>query len=468
MKKSLVYIFTLTALIVSTGFTAALSSFATNKDNTPNTLIATDNNLAENPSTTSLSKYENVYIITNPDGSLNKSFVNNTINNSSEPLPLEASITYTLDSNEIKAEDLINKSGHVKITYKFTATKSHQGKLVPFLTVTGLGLNSTKFKNIKINHGKIISESDNILIAGYTFAGLNEDLNTNILPDSFTIEADVTNFELPDTYTFATNELFAEIDTTKLASIDGIINSINELGQAFDQILTGSTELSNGINQAFIGSKKLQLGAYSLSQGASQVNSGAQELSQGANQLAGGLNQLVDFNNGIIDRIDTTTEEVTAIIQELIERYHIDPESELIKRISATVSQYYNTAYSAITTYTGNIEQLANGANKLSVGASQLAFGTTELSKGATELASGTDSLVLGLSQLNTGSQTLTSGLNTFKTQGINKLLDFANNNLTSFTNNLRSTVSVADSYHHYSNSNATSVKFVFKTPALK
>ena len=80
--------------------------------------------------------------------------------------------------------------------------------------------------NIKIDNGKLIKESaDSIILAGYTMPGLNQDLGTDFLPDSFTVEADVKDFAMKDTYTFATNEFFSDIDVDKLNSVNDLIIS---------------------------------------------------------------------------------------------------------------------------------------------------------------------------------------------------------------------------------------------------
>lgn len=479
MKKALIYTFTLVALIVSADFTAIISSFVAAEEDSSNTLISTENDLAENSSTTPLSKSENVYVITNSDGTIDKSFVNNTINTSSEPLPLEASITYSLDGNEIKTEDLINKSGHIKITYKFTATKSFQGKFVPFLTVTGLDLDSTKFKNIKIDHGKIISESDNILLAGYTFAGLNEDLNTDMLPDSFTVEADVTNFELPDTYTFATNELFAEIDTTKLTSIDSIINSINDLGSAFDQILAGSSELLKGSTDLSLGAQKLATGANNLATGANSLASGitlldtkVNELTPKLQQLATGLSTLSAKSTAIHQGVQGTFTGLLNTLQSIAENTTDETTKATLNQIISSYNTSLPELYASLGTYTGTVDQIASATagidtTELINGIAALKSGANDLASGANQLATGANDLANGANQFTAGMSTLDNGLNTFKQQGLNKLINFAKHDLNSFTNNLRSTVNAANSYHNYSNPNATSVKFILKTPAL-
>ena len=223
MKKPLVFASTLIAtLFLSSAATLAINNTQNDTDNTPQNLVAVNSDLATDNINKLSTKDANIYAITDATGTINKTFVGNTIANE-KTLPVEMQIRYYLDDTEISASELAGKSGHIKITYNFSATSTYQNKLVPFLTVTGLNLDSTKFSNIKIDNGKIISESDSITLVGYTFAGLSQDLNADFLPSSFTIEADTTNFELGTVYSFATNELFAELDTSKLTSVDSII-----------------------------------------------------------------------------------------------------------------------------------------------------------------------------------------------------------------------------------------------------
>ena len=486
MKKSLYYILTCCIVIISS--TLVIITNNTNATINNNNLLSTETEFK--PNTKLSSKNETVYIITDHDGSINKSFIGNTLNVSNNPIPLNLNIKYYLDDHEVPANEIAGKSGHVKITYNFTATNKYQNKTIPFLTVTGINLDSTKFSNLKIDHGKIINESDeNTTLVGYTMAGLNEDLNTNFLPASFTITADTTDFTFNTIYTFATNDIFADLDTSKLSSIEDLISSVNQLSSALDQIISGSSELTNGLDSAFAGAQKLQAGtnklnsgAHGLATGATTINNGAHGLAAGATELSNGLNSLVDFNSQILNKINATIEQTKAKITPImaeVETLLADPNCppELVAKfteLKSTLNTYYSQASTAVTAYTGNIEKLADGAIRLKNGANQLAAGTDNLATGAavlangtTELKTGTDSLVDGLSQLSTGSHKLNSGLAEFKSQGINKLVNFANHDLNSFLDNLRATVAAAKSYRHYSDPAAESVKFIFKTPAL-
>ena len=446
MKKPLIFASTLIAtLFLSSAATLAINNTTPNNtNNTPQNLVAVNSNLTTDNINKLSTKDANIYAITDTTGTVNKTFIGNTIANE-ETLPVELQIQYYLDGTEISASELAGKSGHVKIIYNFSATSTYQNKLVPFLTVTGLNFDSTKFSNIKINNGKIISESDSITLVGYTFAGLSQDLNADFLPSNFTIEADTTNFELGTVYSFATNELFAELDTSKLTSVDSIISSINSLSNGLDQIIAGSNDLTNGIDTLATGISKLQLGANNL-------ESGANNLATGITKLSDGLNSVVAFDDEILAKAYGVVDQVTATAENLIAKYDLDP--ALVAEITAPIVEYYNKINTVVTTYTGNIETLANGASELSVGANNLAAGTTELKNGI-------NSLSAGAAQLSAGSHTLNQGLNTFKTSGIDKLANFANQDAANFVYNFRQTVAAAKSYTAHT-------KFIFKTPSIK
>ena len=472
MKKSFIYSLAISSLVVSTIFTVAVSQAITvaPPDDTHSEVYISD--LA--PAPTFTSKDESVYIITDSTGTPTKSFIGRTINTSTAKFPVDMKIKYELDNTEITADELIGKSGHVKLTYSFTATSAYQDKLIPFLTITGLDFDTHKFSNIKIDNGKLIKESaDSIILAGYTMPGLNQDLGTDFLPDSFTVEADVKDFAMKDTYTFATNEFFSDIDVDKLNSVNDLINSVNKLSDALDQLIDGSTKLSDGLDSALSGAKQLQTGI-------NQVNTGAHELASGASQLSNGLDQVVDINNQIMSKVTPITNNIDTVIAELKTEIatisETDPElaAELTKLLTKLTS-YYTEANTAVNQYVNGIQSLADGAKALSAGANQLTAGTDALATGANQLATGTDqlstgtnTLVDGLSQLGSGSHTLTNGLSTFKAQGIDRLVNFANHDLDNFLRNLRATVSAAKSYTHYTTPTSTSVKFIFKTPSVE
>ena len=434
MKKSTLYtIVGATALVLSTTLTVIASRVTASNQQQDQQLISA--NIALTPFNQLASKDETVYIITDTAGATTKSFIGSDINTSNESFPVEMQIAYTLNGEPISASDLAGKSGHVTVKYSFTATKRYQNKLVPFLVATGVSLDGNKFTNVKIDNGKIIKESDSIVLAGYALAGVNENLGTDFLPSSFTIEADTSDFKLDTTYSFATNEIFADIDTSKLNSIDDLINSINDLSAGLDQIISGSSSLASGLDSALVGSNKLkdgtstlvsgvktlsdgafQLkeGSASLASGSAKISDGVNSLAEGAIKLSGGLTQVSNNSNtlnqgakavfdSLLDNANTKINENPNLLY-LISAYHIDfpltianynnslttliniitagggDASELVALKGSLDS--YNNFYTGLLNYTGTVDYIAGQSTSLSDGANTLASQMPEFTAG--------------------------------------------------------------------------------------
>lgn len=481
MKKHIAYLtVSVLAILAGFGIIALANSLTTPNSNAlENTLAVTteENNTPLNITNTLAPSDETVYIITDTNGTATKTFIGSDLYTEQKPLPVTLDITYYLNGSQISPSDLVGQSGHVKISYHYNATATYQGKLVPFVTATGLQLDGTKFSNVKLSNGKIISEDNNYTILGYSLVGLNENLGIDLLPSTFTIEADTTDFKLDNSYTFATNDILADLDTSKLSSIDSIISSINQLSDGLNQIIAGSTKLDSGLSSLVDGVTRLQSAAEAL-------NSGASKLASGALDLNNGLKELVSHNN---DLITGATAIITDTLTKVNKAIFTNPQLQSIAQmlgIDSITIENYSTALSSILKIAGDIPELSSAKNLLDLntgiigyaqGVSTIADGAATLSTGASQLASGTielkngvDQLASGATQLSQGSKALNSGLQTFKSTGIDRLTSFANNDLANFTANFRASVNAAKSYHSYSNPNAKSVKFIFKTAGIK
>ncbi len=542
MKRTMI-VTTVVAAVLSCGLMVYGVNNSAAEGESGGDLVATNTELANEGLSKVITKDETVYIITDAEGVMEKSFVEGTLNTSSEAMPVEMKVKYTLDGSDISADELAGKSGHVKMTYEFASTKSHQGKLVPFLTVTGINLDGAKFNNVKIDNGKIISDGDGYTLAGYTFAGLGEDLGVDVFQSEFTVEAEVKDFALENTYTLATNEIFAEVDTSKLYTLDSVTEAIDELAAGFEKIVNGSASLNEGLDTALAGARELSSGAGKVSAGAESLNAGAAKVAGGANELAAGVttinngaNEISDNVAGLNDGLSELSGNSAAVQQGATEVFNsligqtnakISGNAALAGIIAGynipfplTITNYgtslstlidyvaaesedttdlvvakasldsYKDFYAGVMQYTGTVDYIAGltpdlaagaqqlaagtgklnttGASKLAAGADEVSAGAGQLATGAGELKAGMDKMTAGMEQLATGGKTLYNGLNTFKTEGIDRLVDFANNDLDGFLNKLRGTVAAAKNYHHYSSNSAKSVKFVFKTGAVK
>ena len=189
-------------------------------------------------------------------------------------LPIQCKITYKLDGKEISKEDIIGKSGLVKISFEFinkeqrnvTINGKMQNMYVPFVVGMGTVIDNENNKNIEITNGKVIDNGNKSMIFGIALPGMQESLGINKdtieIPNSIEISMEAKDFEMNEIYCFATPKLIDEDDL--------------ELFNKIDKIYDMATELKDG-------SSKLVEGSQQLSEGAGKLNAGTHELSKELN-----------------------------------------------------------------------------------------------------------------------------------------------------------------------------------------
>ena len=245
--------------------------------------------------------------------------------NIEKELPVKLSVSYKLNGKSISPDELAGKSGKVTIRFDYQnnqfETVDIDGKkekiYVPFVMLTGMLLDNDIFSNVEISNGKLINDGDHTIIAGIAFPGLQSDLNVDInkfeIPDYVEINADVENFEMTNTVTIASNEIFSRINAEDIDSADKLTDSLDELTGAVDQLMDGSSQLYDGLctlseksGELISGIDKLADGAGKLKTGAYSLNSGSADLADGAKSLSDGLGQLTANS----DALNSGSEEV--------------------------------------------------------------------------------------------------------------------------------------------------------------
>lgn len=211
-------------------------------------------------------------------------------------LPVTMSVSYTLDGQSVSPEEIKGKSGEVTIRFSYrnnqkeTVTVDGEKKemYVPFAVITGVILDSESFKNVEVTNGKLLSDGDRTVIAGYSLPGMRDNLEINSkdveIPDFFEISAKVNNFELSETITIITNEAFNNIDFDGDGEL-GELDSLSELSEAADQLCDGSDKLYDGLSQLLEKSSELVNGIDKLTEGSVRLKDGTEELAQGLDAL---------------------------------------------------------------------------------------------------------------------------------------------------------------------------------------
>ena len=224
--------------------------------------------------------------------------------------PVTAEIRYELNGQPITAEELLGKSGHVRITvdltnhiYTHQMIGGVQRKIyTPFATVVSFALDADDFTNLKAEHGSIQTDSQTQIAAFVALPGLQEsfrglltgdlsDLGDKLL-DSVSIEADT------DCFVFPTIIMAASTSTEELLEKDedfpSLDEALNEMRDGFDELKDGSIELDDGAHELDDGAQELDDGARELDDGAHELDDGAKELDDGAKDLDDGAQELKD------------------------------------------------------------------------------------------------------------------------------------------------------------------------------
>lgn len=303
-------------------------------------------------------------------------------------IPVGMKVTYELDGKKISADDLEGKSGHLKIHYEYQNTSADSGKYTPFLMATGLLMDGEKFSNVTVDNGKVISDGDRNIVIGMGLPQLKEQLTSVSskvddldIPDSFTVEADVTDYEKVEAVTVATNEVFNEVGTDKFDSLDELKDSMTELQDASNKLVSGSGELKDGLDTLLSSSgtlvsgiDQLASGGNTLASGTGSLVSGMQSAKTGSSQLAGGVKALSDGVSGMQAQV-----------------------SDGVKDLSNGVS----SVQAGVETIHGIAEQADKGVDLAKDGAKGLCAGLETASESAGEIATAARNLctVLGGNQ---------------------------------------------------------------------
>jgi len=310
--------------------------------------------------------------------------------NSDKELPVEVTMKYFLDGNEVDPASIVGKSGHIVIRWEYKnnqkVTRNIGGKdkemYVPFMAASAALLNNEKFLNAEITSGKVISDGNRLIVVGLAFPGLSESLGLDqiedlnfTLPDYVEFSADVTDFEIGTSVTAVSNEIFSNLSTDGDFKLGDLKEQLNELTEGANKLCDGTAALYDGINTLSEKSGELTGGIDKLSAGAESLKNGASDLSDGAKALAGGAKTVSDS--------------------------------------TAELNSGIKSAKNGSKSMTDGIAKLSKGAGDLSSGLSSAKSGSDELASGVAQISGSTGKLKTGADAVTKGAQDLSAGMET-------------------------------------------------------
>ena len=245
-------------------------------------------------------------------------------------LPVGVEIKYELDGKEIAAKDLLGQSGKLKITVSYTnkskSTQTINGEkqemYTPFVMATGIILPDDKFSNVEVDDGKIINEGSNNIVVGFGMPGMAESLDldedaADKLPEGFTVTADVTNFSIGNTITFASPSILSDLELDDIDDLDDLENKLEKLVDSSEDLVDGSKKLSNKMGELEDkfddyqdsekslnkGIKDLVNGGTTLKKGVKDYTNGVDTLAKGTQSYVNGAKQITDGNQKLYEAV---------------------------------------------------------------------------------------------------------------------------------------------------------------------
>ncbi|WP_461173950.1 YhgE/Pip family protein [Arthrobacter sp. Z1-9] len=227
---------------------------------------------------------------------------------------------------------------------------------------------------------------------------------------------------------------FGTIHTQMVKAADGagrLADGVATLQHGSVALHDGAAGLSSGADELYAGQLKLRDGANQLTDGAGQLSSGlsvlrdktatlpgdSRTLAAGAAQVAAGNAQLNTKVQDVAAQLDVADQGLRTRVVESNNRLMAagvltqEQASSILADFDAVSgSSPVAAAKAKIQTDAAQVQQLADGAEAVSVGAAQLAAATPALKEAITQSSGGADQLHTGAAALATGQQSAADG----------------------------------------------------------
>lgn len=248
----------------------------------------------------------------------------------------------------------------------------------------------------------------------------------------------------------ATTASKATTDAVK-TQIGAFSGSLDKLKSSVSQLAAGSAALNQGINSLYDGSKQLQTGITTLASGTTQLSAGASALSDGADALNKGINGYTNAKGEKVTGLYGGTKALAKGLKQL--------KTGLV------------TLDSKSATLAAGVIKLNEGAAKLDEGATKLTNSSETLTSGSAKIVDAGKQLADGVDTLDEGANKLNDGMIEFNEEGIQKLTDAFDGDISSLLDRVNAVMDAGKDYNNFSgvaDGKSSSVKFIIKTEGVK
>ena len=424
--------------------------------------------------------------------------------------PINIVTKYYLDGKETKAEDMIGKSGKVKIEISLinNSLLRTNNTFTPYVVAIGSMMDSDTNKNITVTNGKVTDTGTRSMLLAISAPGLYEYTNINEFKNlnKVTIIYETTDFDINDIYMVASPKILSELDLEIFDKLDKFSSSIDTLSSSMDALEEGAKKISDGTSSLLTNTTVFNEKLKTASDALNKIANGTTKLTQGVDEMyatledakklmenkdiTGSLANLKVLKASNENAIAKLTNPEAEAAYKTFKMNATETESEMITRLASlslpeekikelvTVKSTYElklllTANNeAVKEMITNLEDLSKLMDTLTLKLEEvkemktkveyLNASLNEVSNGLTKLSEASSQINAGVASLNDGTIKVSQGTSELNAQGIKTLANYTNKIVT-YGNKLENLVNISKSYNGFATNNADNTLFVYK-----
>ena len=205
-------------------------------------------------------------------------------------LPWDVSVTYTLDGEQVQAEELAGASGEVGISLQTRQDdQANSTFLESFVMQVSFTFDSTLATDIEAEGASIAEAGSDVTVSFTVLPGEDADCS---------VSARVSDFEM-EGIQIAALPYSSVID---MPETDELIGQFDELSEAIAELSDGLDEISSGMQSTSGGMDELASGDNEFADALGQVSDSFSQLTSASSQIDSGLAEM----NGQLSKLDTS------------------------------------------------------------------------------------------------------------------------------------------------------------------
>ena len=349
-------------------------------------------------------------------------------------LPFNISYSYKLDGAETDPSELVNVTGHLELCISYEnktqgtvdANGTSYSVQQPFAMASLISFDAEHAQNVKVDNGQVVDQDGSFIAVGLAMPGLTGSLDIEdmvSLPESVTIEADVTGFDMPNITTMASNQVLSMIDeesTNDLSSdIDDAFSQVDSIKKATNQLRKGTSAIGKALSTIAQGQSLLNEAFPNATSGLDQLSQGSQSvgalideasqtladdgeaLAQIGTQISSLKDELANLRaldtEGMNEEQAAALEEHESELEDIIAQ--LESAQAASKQASDTAVSKLSQASDANSTLTNGLQSASAGLTQIQSGYEQLTQALEKVSEAAGKLSKGTKKMSKGVAE---------------------------------------------------------------------